>query len=591
MTTAVLQAEWCALFFDALAAAGVEDVFIVPGGNSTPLMLAAVRNAQLRCRPFADERSAAFFALGYGKRSGRPAVVLCTSNSAAAQCHPAVVEADGSFTPMIIVAAELGAGQQIDLFGRSVRMMFDLGPPEMADLIKLRRRAAQLVHVALAPEPGPVHVHAPALLPLAPLADATSEDDRVRDQVRPLYVYPVTWAAEDVRGPDPDAIEALAVAIRAARRGVIVAGPAAVSQASARTAVARVAKRTGFPILAEATSQLRWGIDPRRVPVCDGFPAWFASRRARELLSPDLIVRIGDTPAALGWPGFSDWNLGRPRAVVTPFGWRGVESTARVLLQSDAAAAFAALRAALGPGRVSSETRRWMRALTAVSALVWKHVDAEIASTRALSDATVTRETMAALPTGGLLVLGNSMPIRAVDFFCPADSKDLDVVCQRATGDIAGSVSVAAGAASAGDTPTALLIGDASLLHDIGGLAAARAAPAPLAVVVVDNEGGRLFERNAAAFVPDLGDAFERYWLAPPRVDWGHAAQAFGVAYAEADRPRLLRRALQRALSRSGCTVIRAIVPPDIAWKPYDRVTEAVDDEIEAVVKRATARR
>src|ERR687888_2178087 len=127
-------------FVDELARAGLRHVCLAPGSRSAPLAMAFARHPRLRLWVMVDERSCSFFALGLAKATERPVAVLCTSGTAAAELHPAVVEADMSRTPLIVLTADrppeligVGANQAIDqarIYGGAVRWYADPGPPE-----------------------------------------------------------------------------------------------------------------------------------------------------------------------------------------------------------------------------------------------------------------------------------------------------------------------------------------------------------------------------------------------------------------------------------------------------------------------------
>jgi 2-succinyl-5-enolpyruvyl-6-hydroxy-3-cyclohexene-1-carboxylate synthase len=140
-----LQTEWARLLLASLARAGIQDVVVSPGGRSTPFTAAALRDPNLRVRTVIDERSAAFFAVGHARMTGRPVLLICTSGSAAANYFPAVVEASESATPLLVLTADRGlelqhaaAPQTIDqtrLFGGYARAFFELGAPDAHPLM------------------------------------------------------------------------------------------------------------------------------------------------------------------------------------------------------------------------------------------------------------------------------------------------------------------------------------------------------------------------------------------------------------------------------------------------------------------------
>ncbi len=186
------------------------------------------------------------------------------------------------------------------------------------------------------------------------------------------------------------------------------------------------------------------------------------------------------------------------------------------------------------------------------------------------------------LPPEGLLVLGNSLPVRQVDAWCPPGPGPTRVLSQRGLSGIDGLVSGAAGACSSSGRATVVLLGDVSFLHDLNGLAAASDVEAPFVVVVVNNEGGRLFEELPVASRPDLADALPHF-TTPHAASMEHAAAVFGHRFAAPTTVSGLRSALETALSTAGCTVVEARVPPSGAVEQNKRVRRAVKEALEGL--------
>src|SRR3954469_14259972 len=167
---------------EELARSGVRRAVISPGSRSTPLAVALWREPRIEVSVILDERSAGFFALGTALATRLPAAVLCTSGSAAANLHPAVVEADEANVPLIVLTADrppelrdIGAGQTIDqlkLYGDAVRWFCEVGTHEADDdgLLHFRSVACRAYAAAIGdPRPGPVHLNVPWREPLAPV--------------------------------------------------------------------------------------------------------------------------------------------------------------------------------------------------------------------------------------------------------------------------------------------------------------------------------------------------------------------------------------------------------------------------------------
>ena len=178
-----------------------------------------------------------------------------------------------------------------------------------------------------------------------------------------------------------------------------------------------------------------------------------------------------------------------------------------------------------------------------------------------LSEGAIARSTLAACPEGSILVVGNSMPVRDLDMYCPASARDVRVAHQRGASGIDGLVSGAAGARSASRDPVALLLGDLSFLHDLAALPLLASARDTLVVVVVQNGGGRIFERLPVAGAID-GDMLDRLFVTPVSADIERAAAAFGVRFARTETKAGLDEALAGAFAHRGATLIEAVVPP-----------------------------
>jgi 2-succinyl-5-enolpyruvyl-6-hydroxy-3-cyclohexene-1-carboxylate synthase len=138
--------------------------------------------------------------------------------------------------------------------------------------------------------------------------------------------------------------------------------------------------------------------------------------------------------------------------------------------------------------------------------------------------------------------------VRTVDEVGTGGGAELAVITQRGANGIDGLVAGAAGAAFAG-WPTVLIVGDVSFAHDLGGLAAARLATAPLVIVVVDNGGGRIFDGLPVAGEGLAGDALRDHWTTPPAIDPVAAAAAFAIAARCVRTPDELGSAVAAALA------------------------------------------
>ncbi|MEF8839311.1 MAG: 2-succinyl-5-enolpyruvyl-6-hydroxy-3-cyclohexene-1-carboxylic-acid synthase [Haloarculaceae archaeon] len=352
---------WGRVIVDELAAGGLRAACLAPGSRSTPLAMAVAQHDDIEVFSHLDERSAAFFALGRSKRSGEPTAVVCTSGTAAANCHPAVIEADQSRVPLVVLTADRpaelhdsGANQTVDqgdLYGDAVRWARTVPEPapEPRRVRSLRVAVARALGAARAPDPGPVHCNVPLAKPLEP---TPIEGDVPED-----FEATAPLAATGREGPfvsrmagrptlSDREVEALAGALADANRGLIVAGPA-VGDAVSTDALARLAAQWYVPVLADPLSDHRFGPHVEDLAVCGGYDGYLA---AVDWPDPDLVIRFGASPTSKvlrTYLGAADAR----QIVVDPAGrWPEAEFTATDLVRADPTATAAALAEALESG-------------------------------------------------------------------------------------------------------------------------------------------------------------------------------------------------------------------------------------------------
>jgi 2-succinyl-5-enolpyruvyl-6-hydroxy-3-cyclohexene-1-carboxylate synthase len=587
-----LLTEWSALLFRSLADAGVRDVVISPGSRSTPFVVAAVREPRVTCHNVIDERAAAFFALGQARTSGVPSVLLCTSGTAAAHYLPAIIEASLSYVPLVVLTADrptelqdCHAPQTIDqvkLFGGHVRHFLDLVPDAAETaLLSVPRVAAQAVQLTTWPVPGAVHVNARARKPLEPVAPTNDEEHKLAAFARSLRTprsFPPRTA------PSPAGVEAVAEVCREARSGILVCGPAPLAQREGAAGIFALARATGFPIAAEATSQLRFAPSPEGVTFLDAFDVFFRSKAFRDAARPEVAIQIGAAPVSGSWEHVAPRTR---RVVLAPHGWNDPHGNAAMLLHGEPGDSAAAVAIALREWRVPDTVRAATRRLAEAESRAWQVVDADVASS-AFSEGAAVRVLSEELPDGSDLILGNSLAVRVIDAYCPRRDVRVGVLAQRGASGIDGLVAGAAGAAHSSRRPTTLLLGDVSLMHDLGSLALASRTKVPLVVLVLNNGGGRIFELLPIVDVPDIEQEIVEHATTPQQPDFETAARAFGIGYARAADASTLRGALREAWARPKATLVDVVVPPHGARAQHARIGAAVDAAVRPLLEGTT---
>jgi len=482
-----------------LLAQGTTDLVLAPGSRSAPLALvadAAAREGRLRLHVRVDERVAGFLALGLAKASGRCVAVVTTSGTAVGNLLPAVMEAHHSGVPLLVVSADrpaalvgTGANQTTDQtvvlagFLRHLVRMSSLAPA--ASWPAQAARAVLAAEGVLSRHPGPAQLNIELSEPL-------------------------------VAGDGPIAAPSTVPAMRTGTLGtpapVVLAGtpPTVVvcgdASASTGRAAVRVAEAAGLPLIAEPTSNARFGPN--------------ALATGRLLLAGELGARV-QRVIVFGRP-----NLSRP--VTALLSRPGVEV---VVVTDTPDYVDPGWRASLVTGAVTVETAPadWLDA--------WRQADASrLADVTTVLDAAtgptgpaLARLVVGSVGQGQVLCLGNSNPIRDADL-APVAPAHRDVFGNRGLSGIDGTMSTAIGVALATGAPTTLLCGDLAFCHDAGALAIGPGEPRPaLRVVVADDAGGSIFATLEYG-QPRFAEAFERVFATPTGVDPVALAVGYGVS-------------------------------------------------------------
>ena len=543
-----LNAALARTLVDEWARGGVTVAAISPGSRSTPLALALAADRRVAVHVFLDERSASFFALGAAKASGRPAVVLCTSGTAAAELHAAVLEAFHARVALIVCTADrppelrdTGAGQAVDqlkLYGDAVRWFAEVGAPSEADASGpyWRSVASRSVAAASGPPAGPVHLNLAFREPLLPTGAEVS--------LPPGRTDGAPWVASTARRPPPDQVDVdrLAFLVAAETRGAIVVGWGAGVDPEA---VERFSAAARWPVLADPLSGARQG--PNAISAYD---ALLRSPAVATSLRPDIVVRLG---APLTGKAGAFWLDGSVRQIlVDPDGaWLDPSRASAERIVADPSGLLDAV-VARGPARSQSF---WLTAWLQAEAAARRGLDRLLDSRVEPFEGRVARDVVAGLPAGATLVVGSSMPVRDVESFARPRT-GVRFLANRGVNGIDGFVSTVLGAAFATDDgPVVALCGDLTFLHDAGGLLGAARRRVDATFVVLDNDGGGIFN-----FLPQAGaglaDHFEILFGTPQGVDLARLAAVHGVGTEHVTKADELMPAVDRATGAGGVRLV-----------------------------------
>jgi len=553
--------EWSQIFVEALVEAGLTAVCISPGSRSTPLTLAFAAQTGIEIYRHLDERSAGFFALGLAVATERPVALVCTSGTAVANYFPAIVEANMSQVPLLVLTGDRphelrhsGANQTIDqvkIFGDHVLWAVDMPIPQAdAPDVALRHvqtTAARAYATANGRRKGPVHVNFPFRKPLEP---------ETRDwRLETISKSPVSSLQSPVSILTRSQQEDLTAVINRHERGLIVCGPRCPG-GNFPQAVAGLSQISGWPILADPLSGVRFGLHADGTIISGAYETYMQGQL--DWPEPEVILRFGAVPMSKWLNAYLERSRPAHRIHIRASGvWADDAHQTTWFVAADEEQACYQMAQGVAP-RLSSG---WLDGVYGVETAVWQAVEGLSTDFTDFTDFWAVMDTVELMPPNGRLFAGNSLPVRHVDQFARPSTKPLHVYANRGASGIDGNVSTALGFGAASQSPLVALLGDITFYHDMNGLlyltprrrgaegqSAIRnpqSAIPPVTFVVINNNGGGIFRRlPIAEFEPEFTDLF----LTPHDLNFEHAARLYGLEYVRVSDRAAFREALGKSM-------------------------------------------
>ena len=572
---------WGRVLADELAATGVDTVCVSPGSRSTPLTVAFHRHDDVRILSHLDERSSAYFALGRARRTGEVTPLVCTSGTAAANYHPAVIEASQSRVPMLLLTADRppeirdsGANQTIDqekLYGDAVRWYRDVAEPEATPrkLRSLRTTAARAVARATGTPAGPVHVNLPFRKPLEPTpveGDVPADLPETATGGRDGAFVSTTAGVPEL---DDDNLRELASSL-SEPRGLIVVGPDD-SPGVDPEAVAAFAHASGFPVLVDPLSGVRYGGVVRTTPVIGGYDGYLGDRVRDAWPDPDVVVRAGASPTSKPLRKYLA-AVDADQYVVDPAaGWREAEFTATDLVVADPTRLFGRLsRLLAGPGS-DAWRARWVDADAAHTGVVEE--------SESFCEGRILADVVDLAPDPSTMFVSNSMPVRDLDRFGAPTTASLTALGNRGASGIDGIVSTALGAGSATTDDLTLVTGDLAYYHDMNGLVALQRCDVDATIVLLNNDGGGIFH---ALPIESYDPPFTSQFVTPHGLDFEPTGDLYDLSFAriEGEDRDAFREAYTEATASEGSHVIEVRTDAAASHQVRERLRERAVDRV-----------
>ena len=538
---------WGYLIIEELVRNGVNYFVISPGSRSTPLTVAVAQNRQAKKIICLDERAAGFHAIGYARATGNPAVLICTSGTAAANYLPAVIEASIDNIPLIILSSDrppelrqTGANQtinQVNLYGNYPAWQFDLPCPtaEISPNVVLTTIDLTVSKSRQAPG-GVVHLNCMFREPFgstdAPV-EIPASLSRWNEKRSPYTRY-----AGKLTIPTSDEIESLIEIIQSTIKGVLVVGQ--LKSIVDIQAVVELALRLNWAVFADIQSGLRLRRDfPNLIHYFDRL---LLTDVAVELEQIDTIVQLGTRLVSSQWLKWIEKYPPQNYIVVVNDGDRHDPShLVSLRIESDIAYLCQQL-----PRLSAAE---WVQKLRSASDIIGV-TDAKLLKTAKLTEPLIARTISELIPSQHGLWVSNSMPIRDLDMFGvgamgASEALSPRIGANRGTSGIEGAIASATGFAVGLQAPVTAIVGDLSSLHDLNSLALLQRSIQPVIVVIINNDGGGIF-----SFLPiaKSTEIFDTYFGTPHGINFSHAAAMFELDYYHPQTADELMRDYHQAL-------------------------------------------
>jgi len=581
--------EYIAALVDEFYQLGVRHAVFSPGSRSTTMAMLFKEHEGFETYMNIDERSASFMALGIAKAHKDPTVLVCTSGSAVAHYLPAILEAQYTGVPLIVLSADrphtllhVGAPQTVDqhkIFGTAVNYFEELAVPQESHYYTYPRQVARKAYMkAMDTKKGPVHINVPLFEPLVPeLSRNHFEAGRSSFKVfKPNYSSVFGFDNRnnlthinnviDV-AHNNDSTKEINDLLERYERILILAGPQ-IDIDEAET-IRSFGEALQAPILADPLSNVR-GCGTSKV-VISTYDALLAGQSLWHELKPDCVIQFGQIVVSkrvqqmiASWTDLEYIEVNPTMDSMNPTGKTTMHMQASIDVFTNLYGVKNDSPAYLG---------KWQHLETAGK----QKLGTAIEEPSCFEGRTI-RELQQHISDNAQVLIANSMSIRDFDYFWFSGESKAVLYGNRGVNGIDGTISTALGLAANG-RPTYLVTGDLSLFHDLNGLAVAKTHNLNLTIILHNNDGGGIFE-----YLPQKGTKhFDYLFSTSQGLDYSGAAKLYGCGYTKISSPDELSSVLANVSQEIGVHIIEIPTNREYSRELHKKYTK-VSVDMEALL-------
>lgn len=582
---------WAETFIKELNSIGVKYACISPGSRNTPLTLAIANNKKLKSFVHIDERCSAFFALGIAKATNSPVILQSTSGTATAELYPAIIEAYQQRVPLIVCTADrpaellnTGANQTINqnnLYKNHIRWFFDVGLPEPIPrrIRHIKAIAKRAVYESMVRSKGPVHLNFPFRKPFEPDTFTDEVSSEVIETAKLVLPDKKDLYKENGKNIVSEKwFKEIAQHLTKFKKGLIIAGPENYNELF-HFNCQKLASILGYPILADGASQLRFG-KHNKENILSSFEGFLRSELFSRKYKPEIILQFGRTITSKALGLFFE-KCSAIRFMVNEYGdWFDPANRANASFACKPYLFCEKMIEHLQSRKVK-RSQSWLKATKELDEKSLKVKNEIISKSDFPNECRIIEELVNLLPEKSQLMISNSMPIRDFDYFAPVTKKIINIFNNRGASGIDGITATALGLAVLEKRPTVLLTGDSAFYYDLNALLAARKYKIPLIIILINNNGGGIFE---VLPVSKYGKIYKEYFVAPHDLDFSPFVKAFGGNYSLIKSWRDFRDEFGNALKKKGFSVLEirtdaaaSLKLRQVYWKEVNKALNKVN--------------
>ncbi len=555
---------WAEAFINQLCDLGVCHACISPGSRSTPLVSTLIKNKKIKCFVHIDERVSGFFALGIAKATGVPVIVVTTSGTATSELYPAIIEAYQQRVPLMICTADrppelwkTGANQTInqwDLYKNHIRWFKNAGLPDLSSnrIATIKKIAFKAFEISKIRKTGPVHINFPFRKPLN--KDTSTDELDIEMVVELTKTIPIETAELEINNftkRKTRQIENVCSKLNAHSNGLIIVGPMNYDENFIRN-VKVLSNLLRYPILADGVSNLRFGSSDIDQTVGSNYDAFLRSDKFKEKHKPEIILQFGRTVTSVTLQDFI--NESKPlQIVINKFG-----DSVYPLVKGNTTLKFEpnhfceSLINILTKTKPKRKNNNWQKDFEKADELIESSKKKLIKNSDMKIEPTLIAQVLSSIPARTNIMVGNSLPIRDIDWFGGKSEKTYQLYFNRGASGIDGVTSTALGIAAI-KKPTVLITGDLSFIHDLNALLPAEKYSIPLLVILINNNGGRIFDMLPGA---SKKKSFTDHFIAPHNLNISNIVKSFGLNHHLVKNIDELNKKIKNYLSDKSFTVL-----------------------------------